>query len=83
MRKLTRFMRKSVGKLTRKIDKQEFDVTHKEKNICHIPTSKKETVKMLRTFMFNECNKYWRTLPAPVATLKRQFLTELMEKLEN
>lgn len=76
-------MSKSVGKLTRKIDRQEYDVTHKEKNICHIPTSKKETVKMLRTFVFNECGKCWSQLPAPVATLKRQFLREMMEKLEN
>ena len=76
-------MSKSVGRLTKKIDKQEYDVSFKDRSICHIPTSKKETVKMLRTFITNECNKYWRTLPAPVATLKRQFLTELMEKLEN
>lgn len=70
-----------MGKLTRKIDKQEYDVTHKEKNICHIPTSKKETVEMLRTFMFNECEKSWRNMPREVATLKRQFLHELTEKL--
>ena len=80
--KLTRFMSKSVGRLTRKIDRQEYDVNFKDRSICHVPANKKETVKMLKTFMFNECNKYWRTLPAPVATLKRQFLREMIEKLE-
>lgn len=75
-------MSKSTGRLTRKIDKQEYDVNFKDRSICHVPANKKETVKMLKTFMFNECNKYWRTLPAPVATLKRQFLTEMIEKLE-
>lgn len=76
-------MKKSVGKLTRKIDKQVYEVNFKDRSICHVPANKKETVKMLRTFVFNECNKCWQTLPAPVATLKRQFLTELTEKLEN
>ena len=83
MMKLTRFMSKSVGRLTRKIDKQEYDVNFKDRSICHIPTSKKEAVKMLRTFTLNECEKSWRNMPREVATLKRQFLTELMEKLEN
>lgn len=75
--------RKSVGKLTRKIDKQEYDVTYKDRSICHVPANRKEALNLLRTFVTNECSKYWRTLPAPVATLKRQFLREMMEKLEN
>lgn len=79
--KLTRYMKKSVGKLTREIDKQVYEVNFKDRNVCHIPANKKETVKMLRTFVFNECGKCWSQLPAPVATLKRQFLREMIEKL--
>lgn len=76
-------MKKSVGKLTREIENQVYEVNFKDRNVCHIPASKHETLKLLRVFVNNECNKYWRTLPAPVATLKRQYLRELIEKLES
>lgn len=75
-------MSKSVGRLTRKIDRQEYDVNFKDRSICHVPASKSETVKMLRQFVFNECGKCWSQLPAPIATLKRQFLREMIEKLD-
>lgn len=76
-------MNKSVGKLTREIDKQVYEVMHGNNNIFDLPRGKKERFNALRTFVFKECEKAWSQLPREIATLKRQYLRELIENLES
>lgn len=74
---------KSTGKLTRKIGKQEFEVTSSNKDIFQLPASKKERLDMLKTFVTKECGRCWATMDSRVATLKRQYLYELLDKISN
>ena len=71
---------KTVGKLTRKIGSQEFDVGWKDNNIFHLGT-KSQVIKNLKTFVLKECNKCWQFEDKRVATLKREYLRELIENL--
>lgn len=72
---------KKQGKLTRRIDNQEYDITWKDKSICYVPPTKKERLDMLKKYVMKECEKCWSTLPREVATLKRQFLRELVDSV--
>ena len=72
---------KSTGRLTRKIGKQVFEVTSSNNDIFHIPASKKERLDMLKAFVTKECGRCWATMDSRVATLKRQYLNELLDKL--
>lgn len=71
---------KSAGKLKRKIGNQEFDVEWKNDNIFHIGT-KSQAIKNLKTFVLKECNKCWQFEDRRVATLKREYLRELLDVL--
>lgn len=71
---------KRTGKLTRKIDNQEFDVEWKNDSIFHIGT-KSQAIKNLKTFVLKECGKCWQFEDRRVATLKREYLRELLDVL--
>lgn len=69
------------GILQRKIDHQVYEVTHGNDKIFSLPRGKKERLDTLRTFAFKECEKAWASQPREVATLKRQYLRELIDSL--
>lgn len=66
---------------TRQIGKQEYEVRYNDHKICHIPRNRKEQLQALKSFVSRECDKCWRLTDEKVATLKRQYLTELIEAL--
>lgn len=72
---------KSAGKLKRKIGNQEFDVEYKDNNIFHLGT-KKERINNLKLFVLKECGKCWQFENKKVATLKIEYLRELLDSLE-
>lgn len=67
---------------TRQIGKQEYEVRYNDNKICHIPRNRKEQLLALKSFVTRECDKCWRLTDEKVATLKRQYLTELLEALD-
>lgn len=69
------------GILQRKIDHQVYEVDYKHNNIFQLPRGKKERLNALRTFVFKECEKTWACQPREVATLKREYLRELIDLL--
>jgi UDP-galactopyranose mutase len=72
---------KSVSKLTKKIDKQEYDVEWANDRILYIPINKKEKAEMLKKFVYREVGNAWKLEDPRLVTLKRQFLTELLNSL--
>ena len=66
---------------TRQIGKQEYEVRYNDHKICHIPRNRKEQLQHLKAFVMKECDKCWRLTDEKVATLKRQYLEELMQAL--
>ena len=70
-----------MKRTTRRIGNQEFEVKYNDNKICHIPANKKEKLEALKSFVTRECNKCWRLYNGKVATLKRQYLEELIEAL--
>ena len=74
-------MVKSVGRLTRKIGHQEYEVQYDDKNICYIPRGKTARLQALKTFVLKECGKCWAFEDQRISTLKRQYLHELIEGL--
>ena len=66
---------------TRQIGKQEYEVRYNDNKICHIPRNKKEQLQALKSFVTRECDKCWRLTDEKIATLKRQYLEELMQAL--
>lgn len=69
------------GILQRKIDKQIYEVDYKHSNIFSLPRGKKAKMEALKTYVMKECEKAWALLPREVATLKRQYLRELIDAL--
>lgn len=70
------------GILQKKIDNQVYEVSYANDKIFSLPRGKKERFNVLRTFVFKECEKAWAYQPREVATLKRQYLRELVKSLE-
>lgn len=71
---------KGWKKVIKKIDNQEF-ATGINTNIFYVGETRKERLNNLKLFVTNECEQCWRNLPAPIATMKRQFLRELVNSL--
>lgn len=69
------------GILQKKIDNQVYEVTHNNDNIFQLPRGKKAKMEALKTYVMKECEKAWALLPREVATLKRQYLRELIDAL--
>lgn len=69
------------GILQRKIDNQVYEVDYKHNNIFDLPRGKKAKMEALKTYVMKECEKAWALLPREVATLKRQYLRELIDAL--
>ena len=72
---------KRTGKCTKQIDNQLYRISHDNDSIFQLPRSKKERVEILKKFVTNECDKCWSILPREVATLKREFLRELVRSI--
>lgn len=70
------------GILQKKIDNQVYEVSYANDKIFQLPRGKKERLDTLRTFVFKECEKTWASQPREIATLKRQYLRELVKSLE-
>ena len=70
------------GILQRKIDNQVYEVSYGNDKIFSLPRSRRERLDTLRTFVLKECEKAWASQPREVATLKRQYLRELVKSLE-
>ena len=68
-------LRKRIENLT-----FETDFTHKD-NIFDLPRTKKERIDNLKIFIFRECNPKWKTEPKDFVTLKKRYITELLESL--
>ena len=73
---------KTVGKIQREINGQTFDVEWKNRNIFQLPRNRKEKLEMLKTFVRKECDSCWSMQDRRIATLKREFLTEMIKSLE-
>lgn len=69
------------GILQKKIDNQVYEVTYNNDNIFSLPRGKKAKLEALKTYVMKECEKAWSQLPREIATLKRQFLRELIDAL--
>ena len=69
------------GILQKKIDNQVYEVTHNNDNIFQLPRGKKAKLQELKSYVMKECEKAWSLLPREVATLKRQYLRELIDAL--
>ena len=72
---------KTVGKLKKKVGKQEYEVVWGNQNVCYVPPTKKERLSVLKTFVMKECNKCWQFEDSRISTLKKQYLHELLESL--
>lgn len=72
---------KTKGILQKKVDHQVYEVSYGNDKIFQLPRGKKERLDALRTFAFKECEKAWASQPREIATLKRQFLRELIDAL--
>lgn len=69
------------GILQKKIDNQVYEIDYKHSNIFDLPRGKKAKLQELKTYVMHECEKAWALLPREVATLKRQYLRELIDAL--
>lgn len=69
------------GILQRKIDNQVYEVDYKHSNIFDLPRGRIDRLQALKTYVMKECEKAWALLPREVATLKRQYLRELIDAL--
>ena len=72
---------KTKGILQRKIDKQIYEVDYKHSNIFDLPRGSKDRLQVLKRYVQKECEKAWALLPREVATLKREYLRELIDSL--
>lgn len=64
------------------IGQQEFEVKHNDDSLFQLPRANAERMKLLSTFVRRECEESWKKLPTNLATLKRQFLTELTNSID-
>ena len=69
------------GILQKKVDNQVYEVDYKHSNIFDLPRGKKAKLQELKSYVMQECEKAWALLPREVATLKRQYLRELIDAL--
>lgn len=72
---------KSVSKLTKKIDKQEYDVEWGNDRILYIPINKKDKAELLKKFVYRELGRVWSFEDPRLAALKKQFVRELVDSL--
>lgn len=72
---------KTKGILQRKIDKQVYEIDYKHSNIFDLPRGRIDRLQVLKTYVMKECEKTWALLPREVATLKREYLRELIDSL--
>lgn len=70
------------GILQKKLDKQVYEVSYNNDNIFDLPRGKNAKLQALKTYVMKECEKAWKQLPREVATLKREYLRELVDALE-
>lgn len=68
-------------KKTKKIGTQEFEAGNDDR-IFHLPAKRENRLNQLKTYVVKECESCWRNMDKNVATLKRQYLNELIESLE-
>lgn len=68
--------------MTRSIGRQEYEVKYNDKRIFNTPRNRKEQLQALKSFVMKECDKCWRLTDEKVATLKRQYLHELLQALD-
>jgi len=69
------------GILQKKIDNQVYEVSYGNDNIFNLPRGRKAKLQELKTYVMKECEKAWSQLPREIATLKRQYLRELIDAL--
>ena len=74
-------MNKSAGKLTKTLGKQVFETGNKNDNIFYVPKSKTERLKTLRLFVMKECYNAWNREDRKISTMKKQYLSELIDSL--
>ena len=72
---------KSIGKLTRKVDNQEYDVEWANDRILYIPANKKDKAELLKKFVYRELGRVWSFEDPRIAALKKQFVRELVDSL--
>lgn len=72
---------KTKGILQRKIDKQIYEVSYGNDKIFQLPRGSKNRLQALKAYVMHECEKAWSQLPREVATLKREYLRELIDSL--
>lgn len=70
------------GILQKKVDKQVYEVSYGNDNIFDLPRGKNAKLQALKTYVFKECEKAWASQPREIATLKRQYLRELVEGIQ-
>ena len=70
---------KRCGKLTKTVDNQVYDITSGQDNITYIPKGKKERLQFLKRFVLKETYDCWKHQPRELVTLKKVFLTELLD----
>lgn len=70
-----------TGILQKKIDNQVYEVMYNNDNIFQLPRGKKAKLQELKSYVMRECEKAWALLPREIATLKREYLRELIDSL--
>ena len=68
---------------TKKVGQCEFELGDKESDVFYLGRNKNEIIDLLVQFTRKECESCWKYQEEHVATLKRQFLKELTDKLKS
>ena len=69
------------AKKTRKIGTQEFEIGNDDR-IFHLEARRENRLNQLKAYVIKECESCWKYQDKKVATLKRQYLNELIASLE-
>ena len=66
-------------KLLKNVDKQNYEVDCKSRNVTYIPRNKDEKKQLLKNLVFLKLSERWMKIPSNIATLERQTFKELIE----
>lgn len=72
---------KSIGRLTKKVDKQEYEIAWKDDRLFEFPRTRNERLEMLRRFVIRECYDAWRLQDRKITALKKSYLSEILNSL--
>lgn len=74
-------LKRKGHKTVREVGNQEYEVNFKDGNVGFIPAAKADKKKLLKQMINTKLNTRWMTIPAKLATLERQVISELINSL--